>query len=92
MTVVDLGMMVVSSSYSRGILVNSFCYMMAYKLTFAVIIGIDVQVKVGTIAEATLGDNLTLQLKDRDTGTIKLDSSGLLLRLELEKDGRCHFG
>lgn len=60
--------------------------MMAYKLTFAVIIGIDVQVKVGTIAEATLGDNLTLQLKNRDTGTIKLDSSGLPLRFELEKD------
>lgn len=50
------------------------------------------QVKVGTVSETTLGNDLTLQLEDRDTGTVKLDSSRFLLGFELEKDGGRHFG
>jgi len=94
MTVVDRGMMVVSSSYSN-VLLLALCFQSkdAYKprLTFFTVIGVDGKIEVSTITEATLDDYVTLKLKDRYAGAVELDPSRLLLRLELEENGGRHI-
>lgn len=61
-----------------------------HRLTLTVVIGVNMKVEITTIAKSTLDDDLTLELKDRDAGAVKFDSSGFPLGLELEKDGRRH--
>lgn len=48
-------------------------------LTFGVVIGIDEQVKIGSITQAALDDNFTFELKYRDTCAVELDSCGFFL-------------
>lgn len=51
---------------------------------------VDGQLKVSPIAQPTLGDNLSLQLENRDTGAVEDYPGGLFLGLELEVDRGRH--
>lgn len=57
------------------------------------LIGIDVvysEVEIGAITKTADGDDISLQLIDRDTGAVKSHPLGLFLRLELEENRRRH--
>ena len=92
-TVVDLGIMVVSSSYSTQVLAFWFFSRsdQSVSLTLIAILVVNRQVEFGSISKTALYDNITLQFKDGDTCTIELNARRFLLRLELEKDRRSHL-
>jgi hypothetical protein len=60
------------------------------RLTFIAIFVIDRKVEIFSITKAALDDNITFELKDGDTGTIKFHSGRIFLRLELEEHGGRH--
>ena len=47
---------------------------------------IDVEVKVGTVAEAASVDDFALEFENGDAGAVKGDTLGLFPRSELEED------
>ena len=59
----------------------------AQMLTFIAIFVVDRKVEILSIAKSAPDDNFTFEFKDGDTGTIKLHSGGVFLRLELEVHG-----
>jgi hypothetical protein len=59
-------------------------------LTLSSMFIVDGQLKVSPIAQPTLGDNLSLQLENRDTGAVEDYPGGLFLGLELEVDRGRH--
>lgn len=59
-------------------------------LTLSSVFIVDGQFEVSPVAQPTLGDNLSLQLENRDTGAIEDYPGGLFLRLELEVDRGRH--
>lgn len=96
MTVVDRGIMAVSSLYSGDALLVTVERVAeassAYRIdTFIGVFRVYSKVKVATIAKVAETDDLALYLKHTQMGTIKGDSLWLLLRLELEEDGATHF-
>jgi hypothetical protein len=94
MTVVDRGMMVVSSSYTATLLVRETLLPVlgihATHTLFHALIGADDQVEIGSIAESAPQNDLTFQLKDRDASSVELHASGLFLGLELEENRGSH--
>ena len=89
-TVVDRGIIAVSSSYSYTWLAKCSWTLQYKALTFFAIIGEDRKIEVGSITKAALDDNITFELKYRDTSTIELQSGRLLLGLESVKHGGRH--
>ena len=55
-------------------------------LTFLAIFAVDRKVKVGTVTEAALDDDIALELEYRNACSVEFDTGRLLLRLEFEKD------
>lgn len=59
-------------------------------LTLIGIRHVDLEIKVGAIAEFGVRDDFALHFKHRQAGAIKGNLRGLFLRLELEENGRRH--
>lgn len=83
---VERGMMVVSSSYSGGMLVVQTIGVQLHQvLTFIAIFVVDREVEICSITKAALDDDITFEFKYRDTSPVKFHSGRLLLGFELEK-------
>ena len=89
-TEVERGMIVVSSSYSAGLVSRFPSRLDRQKGLTNVIFVVDRKVEICSITKTTLDDNITFELKYGDTGTIKFHSGRLFLGLKLEEYGGRH--
>ena len=90
MTTVARGIIVVSSSYSMHELVNSRSRAGNLAgpelLAFFAIFTVNRKVEIGAVSKTALDNDVSLQFEDRDARSIELNSSGLFLGFEFEKD------
>jgi hypothetical protein len=92
MTDVDLGIIVVSSSYSVLNQVSVDCNTQEEALpTFIAILVVNGEIKLGPIAKSALDDDFTFQVKYGNASPIEFDARWFLLGLKLEEHRGGHL-